>query len=300
MFASIRLPTVRQDTTSLALVPLPGAELQFTIIERAAVVDISLAGVFQHAATGTPVGETDLPAVQGQVTVATPMANDANWHVLPFNQIDIENNPAVIEFVPAGNNVEIKETGLYELHYVVELDPSGISTYEFRFAKNGTTVIEGSEHHTFESSQITDIGVQVLAELVAGDTVTLEYNSGGATGAEVVHAVANISRLRGSSLAVGGGEVHLTFEVNGVDVAAPYTDGLVSHTASLSQQIEAHHRMVLDPGEYNIRALWKTNDATGTGASLRADLFPASLSAEVRSHPGTLAQGVTGKQHGAY
>lgn len=301
MLTAHKLPAVEQNTTSATFVPIPGAIVGFSVIERAAVVELGFAGVYQHDASVTPSGSFDLPAVQGQVTTPVVLANDVNWHVLPFDQIDIENNVAIMEFNGGSNAVDIKQTGLYELHYVVELDPSGISTYEFRFTKNGTTAIEGSAHHTFESSQITDVSVQVFAQLTAGDSVTLEYNSGGATGAEVVHAVANIVRLQSAEVASAGAAVDLSFEINGDDVALPYTNGLISHRVGAeAQQIDLRHRLVLDPGYYTVQVVWRTNNATGSGARLRVDVYPADLTIEVRSHPGTVAHGVGAKPQGVY
>jgi hypothetical protein len=302
VLVSTRLPVNLLNTTQATFSQITGAEVGFSVIEREAIVELEFSGVYQHDATAAaPTGAFDLPAVQGQVTTPVVLSNDTNWHVLPFDQIDVENDVTVLEFNGGTNAVDVKQTGLYELHYVVELDPSGISTYEFRFTKNGTTPIEGSPHHTFESSQITDVSVQVFAELTAGDAITLEYNSGGATGAEVNHAVANIVRLQSAEVASAEAEVHLTFAVDGEDVALPYTSGLISHKVNGdSQQVDLRHRCILAPGFHTAKVLWKTNNATGLGAKLRADIWPADFIVEVRSHPGTVAHGVDAKPQGVY
>lgn len=302
MLAHLRLPAVRLDNASTSFIPVPGARLSFAVIERESVVDLDFSAIYEHAAGSVgPIGEFDLPAVQGQVTVTVPLANDANWHTLPFDQIDMENNTSFLEFNPGANSVSIKKDGLYEIQYIIGLEPSGISNYQFRFEKTGAVVIPGSVMDTQTNQHHVELSTSVIYYFLAGEDITLSYNSGGATGAEVVHATANIIRLASSQVAQAGGEVHLTFEINGTDVASPYTDGLVSHTANTEgQRITLRHRTKLDPGLYNARVMWKTNNPVGTGARIRADGWPADFTVEVRSNPGTLAHGVDAKQHGVY
>jgi hypothetical protein len=302
MLSQIKLPTVRQDTTSATFVPIDGARVSFNVIEKAAIVELGLDAVYQHAAAGAPTGQFDLPAVQAQRVTAFALTNVAGLNDVLLDQTDVETDTSVIEHDNANTDqILIKETGLYLLTYMVGHDPSGLSTYAFQFTLNNTTLIAGSRITHTISSQETDLSAEVLAELTAGDYITLQADSGGATGSEIEHVSVTATRLRGSSVASSGAAVNLSFEINGEDVAAPYTDGLLSHSADASgQRVDLVHRAILEPGFYTVQAIWKTNNATGTGASLRADVWPANLTIEVRSNTGTLAHGVDAKPQGVF
>lgn len=302
VLAQIRLPAVRQDTTSTAFVPIDGARVSFNVIEKAAVIELGLDAVYQHAAAGAPTGSFDLPAVQAQRTTTLALSNVAGLNDVPLDQTDVENDTSVVEHDNTNTErIQIKETGLYLLTYMIGHDPSGLSTYAFQFTLNNTTLVEGSRITHTISSQETDLSAEVLAELTAGDYITLQVDSGGATGSEIEHATVTVTRLRGSSVASSGAAVNLSFEVNGVDAAAPYVDGLLSHAADASgQRVNLVHRIILEPGFYTAQAVWKTNNTTGTGAALRADTWPANFTIEVRSNPGTLAHGVDAKPQGVF
>lgn len=302
MLTTTRLPVGQLNTTSAVFVPIAKAEAGFSVIEREAVVELEFSATYEHDATAAaPIGAFDLPAVQGEITAPVVLANDALWHVLPFDTISFQNDTTVLEFNPATQAVDIKQTGLCEIHYTIGVDPSGASSYQFRFVVNGVTVIPGSVMDTETSSQHDEIGVQVLYYFTAGDSVQIEYNSGGANNSHVDHAVANIIRLQSAQVASAAAEIHLSFEIDGVDVALPYTSGLISHKANGdAQQIRLRYRTILDPGFHTARVLWKTNNAVGLGAKLRADIWPADLTIEVRSHPGTVGHGVDAKPQGVY
>lgn len=99
------------------------------------------------------------------------------------------------------------------------------------------------------------------------------------------------------------GEVHLTWYIDGVDEALPYTDGLHSNGRTAANTPHSDYlsvRKVVERGSHTAEVYWKTNNGAGTGASLRADLWPAEVLVELRSLPGTLAQGTNSKVQGVF
>ena len=96
------------------------------------------------------------------------------------------------------------------------------------------------------------------------------------------------------------GETKLTFFIDGVDVALPFTDGIVASGRSLANtpfHIDLHHKCELSKGEHELEIRWKTNVGQ---APLLGAVDPAALDIELRSHVNTLAQGTNSKVQGIY
>jgi hypothetical protein len=120
-------------------------------------------------------------ALSGQIA-AVQVKRDSSL-VIPNNFVDvnftsvgIENDTSVLEYDTANDDrILIKETGLYEISYSGGIEAKGsTSGYELRLRKNDSIVLTGSVSRIEHESDHDWICTNIVAELNAGDFISLQ------------------------------------------------------------------------------------------------------------------------------
>lgn len=141
---------------------------------------------------------SDLPAVSIRRT--TSFTGSSTYADVTFNVTDIENNTAILEHDNTNTDrILIKETGLYQVGYSVEILPTGTpSSLDGRVRINDTTVIPNSQSMVQEDNEITNFNSIFLVELTASDYITLQVQT--SVGTETVQAGATFFVMKAQGI----------------------------------------------------------------------------------------------------
>lgn len=173
--------TMQQNDSNVA-----GTPHNIINIEGSATVADEGGGKVTINVTGGGGGGGDLAVVQARRTT-TIASIPLTWTDLTYDTTDVESQDSTIEHDNVNRDrMLIKETGLYELHYVLNSDDE----VQGRMRVNDTTVIPGSTQASGDQSDavnvITPNNVTVYYNLTAGDFVTVQIQA--ATTSEILNA----------------------------------------------------------------------------------------------------------------
>lgn len=170
--------------------------------------------------------------------VAAVQVEQSSTSVIPntytdinYGSIHVENDDTVLERDNANlDRVLVKETGFYEISYSAGIITGGASTgYDMRVRTNDAVVIPGSQARIEHESDEDWIGHSFVAELSAGDFVSVQIQED--TGGAAQGAVLEIAHLSVVALKGAKGDKGDTGPAGGVDSVNGQT-GIVTLSAA--------------------------------------------------------------------
>lgn len=130
-----------------------------------------------------PAAGVDIADLAGvSLGLTTSPSIPTTWGDVSWPTINFQNNTAIIERDGTlTDRILIKETGAYLIAFSISFDAdAGEETIEVRVRVNDTTVLPGSVRRASEDDEINDLSNVFLAELNAGDFITLQSQASGA------------------------------------------------------------------------------------------------------------------------
>jgi len=184
------LSNIGFDTTVSGVYPIEEYDLATKGYVDDAVVSISGA---------LSVG--DLPCLQIRRT--TDYTFNTTWEDITFNVTDIENKPDIIEHDNTNTDrILIKEDGFYKITYTMPIHPIASATFQARMHINDATVVSGSWMWVKDSNDTDEMSNDFIAELSAGDFITLQLDADcnpgdGYARADIVVTVIKLEGMKG-------------------------------------------------------------------------------------------------------
>ena len=120
-----------------------------------------------------------------QIRRTTDYTYTTSWANITCDTTDVENTTIITHDATNTERINIGATGVYLISYDMKahLDPNSTNTIQRasgRVLINGTTVVDGSSIYAdVYQSEIHDVDCTVVAELTAGDYITLQAMTGG-------------------------------------------------------------------------------------------------------------------------
>jgi len=130
-----------------------------------------------------PVGKSEPGAIQIRKTSSLELTN--SWNDITFDTTDEETDSSVIEHDDSNtDNIKINEDGLFEIQINTTLrTTTSTKTTYYRFRKNDTTVISGSEFEVdLYPDETHEISRTIIVSLLEDDFLTLQMYTESNTG----------------------------------------------------------------------------------------------------------------------